>query len=162
MSVAINKDTVVSLSYELRDAEGEVLEKADQPLTYLHGGYHGIFPRVEAALEGKAVGHECAIDLEPEDAFGEYDSDLIRVEARNLFPQNVSVGMQFQGTSQESGQVMIYTVTDVADDKVVVDANHPLAGKRVRFTCTVTDVRKATADEVSHGHAHGPGGHHHH
>ncbi|MBI1394815.1 MAG: peptidylprolyl isomerase [Betaproteobacteria bacterium] len=162
MSVAINKDTVVSLSYELRDAQGVVLEKADRPLTYLHGGYHGIFPRVEEELEGKEVGHECNLHLAPEDAFGEYDEALIRVEAKSMFPDNVAIGMQFQGTSQDSGQTLVYTVTDVAEDRVVVDANHPLAGKTVQFACTVTEVRKATPEEVSHGHAHGPEGHHHH
>jgi len=162
MSTAIAKNTVVSLRYELLDAQGAVLEKADEPLTYLHGGHHGIFPRVEAELEGKLVGHELKLTLEPGDAFGDYDSALIRVEARDLFPKNVAVGMQFHGTSQESGQVMVYTVTDVTDDKVVVDANHPLAGKSVQFSCTVTEVRKATREELEHGHAHGPGGHHHH
>lgn len=162
MSTAIAKNTVVSLRYELLDADGAVLEKADEPMTYLHGGYHGIFPRVEAELEGKAKGDAVVLKLEPEDAFGEYDAGLIRVEKRDLFPSNVAVGMQFHGTSQESQQVMVYTVTDVTADTVVVDANHPLAGKSVQFSCTVTEVRKASHEEISHGHVHGAGGHHHH
>lgn len=161
MSVTIGKNTVVSLSYELLDGQGGVIEKTDEPITYLHGGYHGIFPRVESELEGKAVGHECQLDLEPADAFGDFDAGLIRVEPRNLFPDNVSKGMQFQGTSQGSEDVMVYTVTDVTADKVVVDANHPLAGKAVKFNCKVTSVRKATREEITHGHVHGPGGHHH-
>ena len=161
MSIAIGKDTVVSLSYELQDASGAVLEKTEQPIVYLHGGYHGIFPKVEAELEGKHTGHECTLSLEPEDAFGDFDAELVRVEARSLFPKNVVVGMQFQGTSEQSGHVLLYTVTDVSDDKVVVDANHPLAGKSVQFTCKVTSVRKATREELSHGHVHGAGGHHH-
>lgn len=162
MSVAIEKNTVVSLNFELADTDGVVLEKTDSPITYLHGGHHGIFPRVEEALEGKRAGDECSVRLEPEDAFGDYDAQLIRIEARNLFPKNVAVGMQFQGTSQESGHVTVYTVTDVTDDKVVVDGNHPLAGKALQFSCKVTEVRKASREEISHGHAHGPGGHHHH
>jgi FKBP-type peptidyl-prolyl cis-trans isomerase 2 len=84
MSVAIEKNTVVSLSYELADTDGVVLEKTDSPITYLHGGHHGIFPRVEEALEGKRAGDECSVRLEPEDAFGDYDAQLIRIEARNL------------------------------------------------------------------------------
>lgn len=162
MGLAIGKDTVVSISYELFDTEGKLLEKTEQPLTYIHGGYHGIFPAVEDALDGKETGHECSLRLEPDDAFGDYDDALIRVEPRNLFPKNVAVGMQFQGTAQESGNVMVYTVTDVADERVVVDANHPLAGKAVQFTCKVLEVRKATREEITHGHVHGPGGHHHH
>lgn len=162
MSLTIGKNTVVSLSYELSDAEGKLIEKTDQPISYLHGGYDGIFPRVEAELNGKRAGEACVVKLEPDDAFGEYDSKLIRIEPRKLFPKNVAVGMQFQGSAQGSDHVMVYTVTDVADDKVVVDANHPLAGKTVQFSCTVTEVRTATAEEITHGHVHGAGGHHHH
>lgn len=117
--------------------------------------------RVEEALDGKQAGHACEVKLEPDDAFGEYDASHIRVEPRDMFPKNVAVGMQFQGSAQGSDYVVLYTVTDVADDKVVVDANHPLAGKTVTFKCTVKDVRKATPEELAHGHVHGEGGHHH-
>lgn len=161
MSLTIGKNTVVSLEYELFDADGGLIEKTDAPISYLHGGYDGIFPRVEEALDGKAAGHACEVKLEPDDAFGEYDAAHIRVEPRDMFPKNVAVGMQFQGSAQGSDHVVLYTVTDVADDKVVVDANHPLAGKTVTFKCTVKDVRKATGEEVTHGHVHGAGGHHH-
>ncbi|MCW5626707.1 MAG: peptidylprolyl isomerase [Burkholderiales bacterium] len=161
MSEQIVKNSVVSLNYELLDTDGNVLEKTDAPIAYLHGGYDGIFPRVEEALHGKQTGDTCSVRLEPDDAFGDYDEDLIRVEPRNLFPKNVSVGMQFEGAAQGSDQAMLYTVTDVADDKVVVDANHPLAGKALQFNCTVTEVRQATAEELQHGHVHGAGGHHH-
>lgn len=159
MNVAHN--TVVSLSYVLYDAEGGVIEEAQEPLVYLHGGYDGIFPLVEQALEGKAVGEKCQVRLTPADAFGEYDADLVRVEARDRFPAEVAVGMQFQGESSEQGEVMVYTVTDIADGKVVVDGNHPLAGQTLNFECTVADVRAATQEELSHGHVHGAHGHHH-
>jgi FKBP-type peptidyl-prolyl cis-trans isomerase SlyD len=161
MSVAIGKNTVVSLRYQLADADGTVLEKAEEALVYLHGGHHGIFPLVEAELEGKAVGHACTVRLVPDDAFGERDDSLIRTEPRSLFPKNVAVGMQFQGSAQGSSHVVVYTVTDVSGDNVVVDANHPLAGRTVEFTCTVVDVRQATREELDHGHVHGAGGHHH-
>jgi len=159
MNVAHN--TVVSLSYVLYDADGALIEQAEEPLVYLHGGYAGIFPLVEQALEGKAVGDTCQVRLAPVDAFGEYDAELVRVEARDRFPAEVAVGMQFQGESSQQGEVMVYTVTDIADGKVVVDGNHPLAGQTLNFECTVADVRAATQEELSHGHVHGAHGHHH-
>ena len=158
MNVA--QDTVVSLSYELYDADGGLIEKARDPLVYLHG-HSGIFPAVEKALEGKAAGEACKIRLTPADAFGEYDAQLVRVEDRDKFPAEVKVGMQFQGETDKEGEVIVYTVTDIADGKVVVDGNHPLAGQTLNFSCTIADVRAATREELSHGHVHGAHGHHH-
>lgn len=157
----IEKDTVVSISYELFDIDGNLIERTDEPIEYLHGGYDGIFPLVESALDGKGVGESCRVRLEPEDAFGEYDAELVHVEERDKFPNNVGVGMQFEGRSNHSGETLVYTVTDIADDKVVVDGNHPLAGRALDFACTVASVRQATQEELSHGHVHGPHGHHH-
>jgi FKBP-type peptidyl-prolyl cis-trans isomerase SlyD len=157
----IAKNTVVGLVYELLDADGKVLEKTESPFEYLHGGYRGIFPLVEKELAGKQAGDACRVRLEPDDAFGEYDAELVHLEPRNKFPENIAVGMQFTGTGAESGTTMIYTVTDIADDKVVVDGNHPLAGQTLQFSCTVNAVRAATAEEVAHGHVHGPHGHGH-
>ena len=159
----IEKDMVVSISYELSDLEGEILEKSTFPVSYLHGGYGDeMFAKVEEELEHKEIGHQCSVLLEPENAFGEYDSELVRVESRDLFPENVSVGMKFEGREEESGELLIYTVTDIADDKIAVDGNHPLAGKTVRFDCKVIEVRPATAEELAHGHVHGSHGHEHH
>jgi FKBP-type peptidyl-prolyl cis-trans isomerase SlyD len=159
--VQVDKNTVVGLTYELYDADGNLIEKTEGPVEYLHGGYDGIFPLVEKALAGKSVGEACRVRLEPEDAFGEYDAELVQVEALDKFPSNVEVGMQFQGRSEDSGETMVYTVTDVADGKVVVDGNHPLAGRVLQFACTVTAVRAATKEELTHGHVHGPHGHQH-
>jgi FKBP-type peptidyl-prolyl cis-trans isomerase SlyD len=158
----IAKGTVVALTYRLRDADGELIEQTDDPVEYLHGGYGGMFARVEQALDGKAVGDTCQVRLTPDDGFGDYDAELVHVEPRDKFPDNVEVGMQFEGQSSESGDTLVYTVTDIAEDKVVVDGNHPLAGQTLHFECTVTSVRAASAEEVSHGHVHGPHGHHHH
>ena len=158
----IKKDTVVSLTYELLDAEGGTIEKTDAPIEYLHGGYDGIFPQVEKALAGKSSGESCRVRLEPDDAFGDYDAELVHLEPRSKFPGNITVGMQFEGRGTESGTTLIYTVTNIAEDKVVVDGNHPLAGKTLEFSGTVTAVRAATQEELSHGHVHGDGGHHHH
>jgi FKBP-type peptidyl-prolyl cis-trans isomerase SlyD len=164
----IFSNTVVTLSYKLFSTDGKLIEESAEPITYLHGGHHGIFPKIEAALAQKKVGESCSVILEPEDAFGEYDADLVRVEPQDRFPPEIKVGMQFEGyagtnegkaAGDDDGQV--YTVTDIADGKVVVDGNHPLAGQRLRFDCTVLDIRPATSEEMVHGHVHGPDGHHH-
>lgn len=157
----VGKNTVVELTYELTDADGKLIERTEDPIEYLHGGYDGIFPMVERALTGKNVGDSCGVRLEPDDAFGEYDAELMHLEPRNKFPADVAVGMRFEGRGVESGTKLVYTVTDVAEDKVVVDGNHPLAGRTLQFTCTVTAVRAATAEEIEHGHVHGAHDHHH-
>ena len=157
----IADDTVVTLTYKLYAASGELIEETREPIIYLHGGHHGIFPKIERALEQKGPGDSCSVTLEPDDAFGEYDAELVRVEAQDRFPENVKIGMQFEEAAGDQEESRVYTVTDIAEGKVVVDGNHPLAGQRLRFDCTIVDVRAATAEELSHGHVHGAGGHHH-
>ena len=157
----IAKNSVVSLTYELLSVGGELIEKTDEPVSYLHGGHHGIFQRVEQALEGKQAGYACRVQLEPDDAFGRYEAALVRVEARGLFPAGVKAGMQFDGSAEDSDESRIYTVTSVTDEGVTVDGNHPLAGKALVFSCVVTEVRVASREELAHGHVHGAGGHHH-
>ena len=159
----IAKDTVVSLRYELFDSEGELLEKVDDSVSYLHGGYDGIFPLVEEALHGKCTGDQCRITMQPDDAFGEYDHELVQVEARSAFPAEVAAGMQFEGAPENSDEedFLLYTVVDVTDDEVTVDGNNPLAGKTLSFNCTVTGVRPATEEELAHGHVHNEGGYVH-
>lgn len=155
----IEKNTVVSINYELSDSAGKLIEKTDSPISYLHGGYGGIFPMVEEALHNKEIGYSCSVTMPPENTFGEYDADLIRSEPSSVFPDNVAIGMQFEGEAEGSDEVLIYTVTDIADGQVVVDGNHPFAGMTLNFSCTVTDIRPATDDELAHGHVHGPHGH---
>jgi FKBP-type peptidyl-prolyl cis-trans isomerase SlyD len=157
----IGKDTVVALDFELIEDDGTVLEKSDEPIGYLHGGYSGMFEAVEQELEGLEEGAEVAVKLAPEDAFGEYDASLKRNEPRSAFPSNVEVGMRFEGTGEQSGETRIYTITAVQGDEVEVDGNHPYAGKTLDFRCKVLSVRRATSEEITHGHVHGPGGHHH-
>ncbi|MBL8518846.1 MAG: peptidylprolyl isomerase [Betaproteobacteria bacterium] len=159
----ITKDTVVTLRFELLNSDGESIENSGSLLSYLHGGYAGIFPMVEETLEGKRAGDAFSVSLEPADAFGDYDEHLIRIEPREVFPGDLQVGMQFEGVPQgeEDDRWVVYTVTDIAEDKVVVDGNHPLAGERLLFKGVVAEVRAATQDEIHHGHAHGDHGHVH-
>ncbi len=157
MAARIDAGAVVTLSYEIRDSGGQLLDEPGAKVAYLHGGFGGIFPKVEAALQGQGPGHEVALTLEPEDAFGDYDPELLRVEPREAFPDVLQVGMRFEGVpgDEPAEDLRVYTVTDIADEKVVVDGNHPLAGERVWFKCVVDGVRPATEDELRHGHAHG-------
>jgi len=158
----VAKDTVVTLEYRVTDSDGELIDEGKEPLIYLHGGYDGIFPRIEEELQGKEVGGAFEIKLQPEDAFGDYDAELVKIEDRNLFPDNIEVGLQFERATEggdDDGE--LYTITDIADDKVVVDGNHPLAGMSLVFACTIVAVRAASQDEIGHGHVHGDAGHHH-
>jgi FKBP-type peptidyl-prolyl cis-trans isomerase SlyD len=158
----VAKDTVVTLEYRVTDSDGELIDEGKEPLIYLHGGYDGIFPRIEEELQGKEVGGVFDIKLQPEDAFGDYDAELVKIEDRNLFPDNIEVGLQFERATEggdDDGE--LYTITDIADDKVVVDGNHPLAGMSLVFSCTIVAVRAASQDEIGHGHVHGDAGHHH-
>lgn len=159
---AIGKNMVVMLAYRLSTLDGELLEEAggDQPAAYLHGGYDSIFPKVEAALEGRIAGDEIDVILEPQDAFGDFDADLVRVEPVESFPGTVQVGSQFEGESPD-GRLRVYTVTDIAEGQAVVDGNHPLAGNALRVACRVVAMRAALPEEIAHGHVHGPGDHHH-
>jgi FKBP-type peptidyl-prolyl cis-trans isomerase SlyD len=160
----IAKNTVVTLHYKLSDAQNNLIEESREPMVYLHGGYENTLPKIEEALEGKDVGFQTTIQVEPEDAFGEYDPDLIKIEPRNRLPEPLEIGMQFEGTpdSEAAGEEsLIFTVTDIADDKVVLDGNHPLAGMALRFSLDVAEVRVASDEEIAHQHVHGAHGHHH-
>jgi len=149
--VHISKNTVVSLDVTLADIWGNTLEVSEEPLQYLHGGYGNIFPAAEAALEGKNAKDRVEVRLEPEDAFGDYDENLLRVEPRDKFPETLEVGMRFEGEAGGPDEGRFFTVTDVADGKVVLDANHPLAGMALKISCTVADVRHATPTEIENG-----------
>ncbi|MBC7404573.1 MAG: peptidylprolyl isomerase [Cytophaga sp.] len=158
----IAKNTVVTVHYKLSDAQGTLIEDGQEPMVYLHGGYENTLPKIEETLEGKVAGFDTTIQVEPEDAFGEYDADLVKVEERKNLPTPLEIGMQFEGTpdGDDDGDALIFTVTDIADDKVVLDGNHPLAGMALRFSLNVVDVREASDEEIAHGHVHGAHGHH--
>jgi FKBP-type peptidyl-prolyl cis-trans isomerase SlyD len=160
----IEKNTIVSLRYKLTDAQNNVIEEPDSPMVYLHGGYEGTFPKIETLLDGQDIGYEATIQLEPNEAFGEYDPELLKIEPRTRFPEPLEVGMQFEGVpdaeedanaDDPDDEPLIYTVTDVADNQVVLDGNHPLAGMALRFWVQVEDVRAATDDEIENRHPEG-------
>lgn len=159
----IAQNTVVTVNYKLSDAQNNLIEEGVQPMVYLHGGYENTLPKIEEHLDGKEVGFTSTLQVEPEDAFGDYDAELVKVEDRKRLPEPLEVGMQFEGMAEGSPdeEPMIFTVTEIADDKVVLDGNHPLAGMALRFELSVVDVREATAEEIAHGHVHGAHGHHH-
>lgn len=157
MPARVEAGTVVTIAYEIRDCDGALLDEEGATVDYLHGGHGGLFPKVEEALAGQAIGHEVSMSLAPEHAFGDYDPQWLRVEDREAFPEVLQEGMRFEGVpGDESGaDARIYTVTGIADDQVVVDGNHPLAGERLWFKCVVRAIRPATEEELRHGHAHG-------
>jgi FKBP-type peptidyl-prolyl cis-trans isomerase SlyD len=141
----IGRDTVVSLRIQLYDAQGVLLDAPADSLTYLHGGYGGLPEALERALEGKGPGESVQVQLEPEQAFGEYDAQLLRIEPAERYGAGIAVGMEIEEDSR------LYTVTDVAAGKVVLDGNHPLAGIALRFFCEVLSVRAARPEEISRG-----------
>jgi len=157
MNLQVARNTVITLDYHVTDPDGEVVDEGRDPLVYLHGGYDDIFPKIEEALQGKAVGESVQVKLQPDEAFGEYDPELVQIEPRKDFPKELQVGMQFEGGPENGSDedFVIYRVTDIEGDKVVLDGNHPLAGSALVFTCTVTAIRPASAEEIEHGHVHG-------
>ena len=153
MQVSENK--VVSFHYTLKDDAGEVLDSSEgrDPLTYLHGAGN-IIPGLEKALDGKDAGDHVDVSIAPEEAYGQRNDALIQSVPRSAFEgvDEILPGMQFQAQTPNGMQIL--TVVKVEDDVVVVDGNHPLAGKTLHFSVDITDIRDATAEELAHGHAH--------
>jgi len=157
----VGRDKVVSIEYTLRDDKGEMLDSSEggDPLVYLHG--HGnIVPGLESALEGKPEGHAAKVVVPPEQGYGETDPELVFTEPRSSFDFEVEVGQMLEA-KDEDGEAYEYAVTAVTTEGVTLDGNHPLAGMTLHFDVKVVGVRPATAEELSHGHVHGHGDHHH-
>jgi FKBP-type peptidyl-prolyl cis-trans isomerase SlyD len=140
----VAKDTVVSVRTDLYDAQ-DVHLSGPSDLTYLHGGYGGLLEALESALDGKGAGETLRLQLEPEQAFGEYDAGLVRVEPVERYGASIAVGMQVEEDDR------LYTVTDVAAGKVVLDANHALAGMALRFRVEIIAIRGAKPEEIAQG-----------
>lgn len=156
--MTVSKDSVVSIHYTLRDNEGNILDSSAgrDPLNYIHGRGNLIIG-MEEGIEGKSNGDQFSLKIGPEKGYGLKNDQLVqKVPLKSFGDQKVEAGMQF---NTQNGQVV--TVTEVAQDAVTVDGNHPLAGVDLNFEVEVVGVRKATQEEIDHGHVHGPGGHSH-
>jgi len=158
----IAKNAVVQIHYTLKNDAGEVLDSSDgsDPLAYLQG--HGnLIAGLEKALEGKKVGDSLSVSIPPEEGYGIRDEALIQDVPRSAFEgiPDIEVGMQFHADSNHGPRTV--TVTKIADDTITVDGNHPLADQTLHFAVEIVEVRAASKEELSHGHVHGPGGHHH-
>lgn len=154
--MTISANCVVTLDYSVCDTQKNLLDSGAEPLVYLHGGYNDIFAKVEDALEGKKVGDAVVVHLSAMESFGEYNADLIVVEKRSEFDDDIFVGEQFEEIFEdddEEEQVITYTIKEISEDSVTLDGNHPLAGIDIIFDATVIEVRKATAKEIKEEHA---------
>ena len=161
--MTITQNSAVSFHYTLTDDQGQQIDSSagQEPLAYLHGAGN-IIPGLEKALEGKSAGDQLQVEVSAEEGYGPVQQELIQDVPREAFQgvETIEGGMQFEAQTGQGGAVPV-TVTAVTDETVTVDGNHPLAGKALNFDVTIADVREASAEELEHGHIHGPGGHNH-
>ena len=156
--MTITEQCVVALTWKLQDTLGETLDVLDDPVEFLVGGTD-LFPKIEEALQGHETGAQLKLHLEPENAFGDYNDQLVFREARTLYPQEIEEGMTIEGAAlpsacnQDAPKDILYTVTEVYPEHIVLDGNHPLAGIALRLTIKVEAVREATEAELGRGSA---------
>jgi len=154
--VKVQANCVVSIHYRLTDESGEELDSSagQDPLSYLHGT-DSLIPGLETALTGQAAGDKLQVTVQPADAYGDVNPELVQTVPISAFdtPENVKAGVQFQAQGPD-GQVQLITVQEVTDDGVTINANHPLAGQVLHFDVTIEAVREASAEEIDHGHVH--------
>jgi len=151
MTAVVTKNKVVSLIYVVRNEKGEIFEYRDLPVSYVHGSGADLFPKIEQALEGRAVGDRVAVQLTPADAFGDRDPKLTFTDdIENAPPELRRVGAEFEAQNAK-GESILLTVTRIEGDKITVDANHPLAGQNISFEVTVQEIRDATPEEIHNG-----------
>lgn len=151
----ITDPCVVSLTWRLQDTQGNLIDELAEPVEFFYGG-DDLLEKVEEALLEQEPGFETTVHLDPGQAFGEYDADLVFFEARSIFPENIEPGMQFDGPPPGAAtdgmpKDAVYTITEVYPEHVVLDGNHPLAGIGLRLDVTVRDVRGATDEEIEAG-----------
>ena len=161
MATNVVDKKVVVIHYTLKNDEGEVIDSSEghEPLAYLHG-QGNIVAGLESALEGKEAGVKVSVSVEPAEGYGEYDESLVQPVPREQFGEHeVTLGQQFHADTAVGPRVV--TVVAMEGEEVVIDANHELAGMNLNFDVEIVEVRDATAEELDHGHVHGPGGHHH-
>ena len=153
----VTEQCVVALTWTLKDTLGEELDVLDEPVEFLVGG-DDLLARLEEALQGHVAGAQLDLHLEPEEAFGDYDEGLIFLEPRALFPEEIEEGMTFEASALPKGcsavpPDLLYTVTEIYPEHVVLDGNHPLAGISLRLHLKIAAVREATEEEVGRGSA---------
>jgi FKBP-type peptidyl-prolyl cis-trans isomerase SlyD len=159
----IGEGRVVRMNYTLRDENGATIESSQgrEPLTYLHGLGH-LIPGLEKTLDGAQAGLKTTVTVLPQDAYGEKDPQAVIRAARGDFPEGLTLEPGVEVQAETPDGPITFIVISIEGDDVVLDANHPLAGKTLTFDVEVLEVREATADELAHGHVHGPGGAHGH
>lgn len=162
--MALMTNKVITINYTLKDTEGNLLDSTDNggPFSFITGNMQ-VLPGLEEALVSMIIGSKKNIKLAAADAYGEYDENAIQKVNRSLFPEEAELetGMTYFAHSPE-GQHIQFVITKIENEDITVNFNHPLAGKNLEFDVELLDVRDATPEEISHGHVHGPGGHHHH
>jgi len=146
----ISRNHVVTLKYQVTDRDGEVVDDGQDHLVYLHGGYGGLFDALEVALQGKSEGEAFSVALTSDEAFGEYDDELVSVEPRDAFPPNIQVGTSVE-LDAEDGETLLFKITHIDGDNVTINGNHPLCGLDLVFSGTVVAVRPATTKEIARG-----------
>lgn len=145
----VTKNSIVTVEYRIFDTEGNLLHEEDEPIVYLHGDYGQIFKGIEEVLEGKEIDASFTVKLSSDEAFGQYEPDLVVTEALSELPADISIGMEVDGYFDEYGEdAIIYTVTDIKDDRATLDGNHPLAGKDLVFEGKIVDIEEATEEEI--------------
>lgn len=161
--MALQANKVVTFNYILKDENGELLDSTEKggPFSFISGN-HQILPGLEEAIGNMIIGSKKNIKLAAADAYGEYDENAVQKINRSLFPEEaeLEIGMTYFAHSPE-GQHLQFVITKIENEDITVNFNHPLAGKNLEFDVELLDVRDATPEEISHGHVHGPGGHHH-
>lgn len=150
--VIISKNALVTLDYTVFDTENNLLDSGVNPLNYLHGGYGDVFVKIEDALEGKSLGESIHVELQPHESFGNYNEELVLIEEKSSFEEDIDVGQDVQMIFSESvdeNEIMLtYRIAAIKEDKVILDANHPLAGIKIIFDATVIGIRAASDEEI--------------
>ena len=155
---------VVTINYTLTDSDGEIIDSTSEEKSFSFlSGTEQILPKLEEAIGEMLIGSKKIVALTAEDAYGEYIDDAVQVLQRSEFPKEMEIkeGMEFV-TNDADGNQMPFVISKITDEQITVDFNHPLAGEDLTFDVELLDLRDATAEELSHGHAHGAHGHHHH
>jgi FKBP-type peptidyl-prolyl cis-trans isomerase SlyD len=150
----IVKNMVVTINYKITDPDGNMIDDGHEPIVYMHGGYNNIFIPIENVLEGKSIGDTVTVKLQPGEAFGEYEPELVQIVPVEELPQPVKIGMMIEGTPEgdSDNEPIFCTITDIADGKAVLDCNHPLAGMALIFIGTVATIIQARDEEIAARH----------